>query len=239
MNIWKAGDQPCDVVVFGAHPDDAELFCGGTIAKLVGAGQRVTVVDLTRGELSSNGSVESRRKETQGASEVLGLQGRINLERADGDLYRDEHLVEALVKALRITRPRLIVGPPSPCRHPDHQALHEALNKAHFFCGLAKHLPELPAIPQPKHLQHLEMADRPADLLIDISEQWEIRLKALQCYGTQFQPKLGSTPTFINSGFVEELEARHRQWGKSIGVAFAEPFLCDQPPHLNLPTDLC
>ena len=134
--------------------------------------------------------------------------------------------------------PKVIIGPPPICRHPDHQALHDALKQAHFFCGVKKYLPSVVAIDRPLHLKMLEVSEEKADLLIDISEHWETRMEAVMAYESQFGVSENSTPTFINSGFVESLERRYRECGERIGVRYAEPFLCTQPPEINLPIDL-
>ena len=227
-----------DVIVFGAHPDDAELLCGGTIAKLVQAGQRVAVVDCTEGELSTNGHVELRKLETEQASTILGLSLRLNLGFPDGALGHSEGLVNHLVKILRELRPRLMIGPPQACRHPDHQALHGALKEAHFFCGLPKYEPQLSAMVRPKFIQVVEVANAKPDFMVDISQQWDIRIQAVAAYKSQFEQGQGEK-TFINQGFIERLERRYRQCGEDIGARYAEPFLCETIPRIELPTDLC
>lgn len=231
--------EPCDLLVIGAHPDDAELLCGGTLAKSARAGQRVVVVDVTEGELSTNGSVESRRIETQNASKILKISKRVQLGRPDGGLDSDSSLVDELVKTMRKFSPKVLIGPPPECRHPDHQALHDALQKAHFFCGLKKYQPESPVIERPIHLKVIEVSHEEPDLLIDISDEWELRCEALKAYESQFGHREKQTPTFINSGLLKRLERRYRDFGERIGVKYAEPFLCTQPPVLKLPTDLC
>lgn len=227
-----------DVIVFGAHPDDAELLCGGTIAKLIQAGQRVAVVDGSEGELSTNGHVELRRSETEQASKILELTQRLNLGFPDGVLGHSEGLVRSLVRILRELQPKLIIGPPQACRHPDHQALYAALKEAHFFCGLLKYEPQLPAITRPKFIQYVEVANTKADFVVDISQQWNLRIQAILAYKSQFEQEKREK-TFINEGFLERLERRYRQCGEDIGTSYAEPFLCETAPKIALPTDLC
>jgi len=240
MNLSSLSGKPvpCDLLVVAAHPDDAELFCGGTMAKSVAAGKRVVVVDVTCGELSSNGTPQSRLKEREEATRILGLADRVQLGRPDGGLSGDLELVPCLVRALRAFAPRVLIGPPPSCRHPDHQALHDALKQAHFFCGVKKFMLETTFIPRPLQLMMVEVPNEEPDLLVDISKFWEVRLKSLLAYKSQFDLTAGQTPTFINSGFLEALERRYRDAGQRIGVAYAEPFLCTQPPVIGLPTDL-
>ena len=227
-----------DVIVFGAHPDDAELLSGGTIAKLSLAGQKVAVVDCSNAELSTNGHVELRRIETERASGILKLCQRLNLGFPDGSLGHSERLVPTLVRILRELKPKLVIGPPSVCRHPDHQALYHALKEAHFFCGLPKFDPAWPAIVRPKFIQYIEVSNQKPDFLVDITHYWEARCQAISAYASQFEASQGQK-TFINDGFLGRLERRYRQYGEDIGATFAEPFLCETPPKIDLPTDLC
>jgi bacillithiol biosynthesis deacetylase BshB1 len=238
LDCLSGPPAPCDLLVFGAHPDDAELQCGGTLAKSSALGKKTVVVDVTEGELSSNGSVEGRREERKAASEILGLENRVQMRRPDGGLSLDTELVSELVDVIRAFSPKVIVGPPPHCRHPDHQALHDALKQAHFFCGLKKYRQEIPVVERPLHLKVLEVAQEEPDLLIDISDYWEVRQQALLAYSSQFGISEGQEATFINSGFLETLERRYRDFGERVGVKYAEPFLSTRPPHVNLPTDL-
>ena len=229
----------CDVLIFAAHPDDAELLCGGTIAKLSEHGKHVTLVDCTHAELSTNGDVETRRQETTKASAILGIEQRVNLNRGDGQLNEDHELQDLLVEQLRTHAPAMVIGPPAICRHPDHQALHDHLKSALFFCGLKKFMPEIPHVTRPQHLCYVEVSDLKPDLLIDISAQWNKRVEAIMAYASQFVVDDKKDITFINDGFLERLERRYRSYGESIGVAYAEPFTSARPVHLSLPTDLC
>jgi N-acetylglucosamine malate deacetylase 1 len=226
-----------DVVIFGAHPDDAELLCGGSIIKMAQAGKKVAIVDCTDAELSTNGNVALRKTETAKASELLGIQQRLNLGFADGALGRSNELTKTLVLLLRKLQPSLMIGPPSLCRHPDHQALYHALKDAHFFCGLKKYEPQAPYIPRPKFIQVVEVHQQRPSFLVDITQQWSLRTQVIRAYASQFESKQGEK-TFINSGFLERLERRYRSYGEDLGVEYAEPFICDFLPKLNLPSDL-
>jgi bacillithiol biosynthesis deacetylase BshB1 len=228
----------CDVLVLVAHPDDAELLCGGTLAKLSEAGRRVTVVDATEAELSTNGSVESRRRETLVASDCLQLHSRYQLGYGDGELSTTATLLESLTLAIRELRPKLVIGPPLLCRHPDHQALGQMMAQAVFFSGLKKKWPQLGAVQRPKLWRFVEVSDEPYDVAIDISEFWERRVQAVMAYGSQFSSKDGER-TFINDGFLERLECRYRHIGEQVGVRYAEPFITGVPTLVDLPTDTC
>jgi bacillithiol biosynthesis deacetylase BshB1 len=228
---------PCDVLVFGAHPDDAELLCGGTIAKLSQNGKNVSVVDLTEAELSTNGSVEQRRQETHRASEILKLHSRYQIGLQDGEVENTPQLAERLAIAIRKLSPQLVIGPPTVCRHPDHEALGRSLSHAIFFSGLKKKMPEVKSVTRPQCWRYVEVSDTPCDVVIDITEQWQQRVDAVMAYRSQFDANTGET-TFINDGFLERLERRYRAIGERVGVSFAEPFTTDAPPMLHLPTDL-
>jgi len=234
MIYWsKRPAQPkLDVLAFGAHPDDIELMCAGTLV-LLSRSHQVGAIDVTEAELSTNGNEELRLLECQRATEIMGIHARGNLKRLDGELYRDLELTEMLTMVLRSCQPKIVFGPPHGCRHPDHQALHEALKRAIFYSGVKKYLPSHTAIVRPKFYQYLEVEDQKPDLCINISEVWETKKQAMLAYESQFSIKEGTAATFINSGFIESLERRFRTYGQSSGVMYAEPFLCSSAPLLK------
>lgn len=232
----KPSSHSLDLLIFGAHPDDAELMCSGTLT-LLSKTKKVGVIDITEAELSTNGTPEQRVIETQNATKIMGLDARGNLKRKDGQLYRDHDLTEILTKVLRECQPKVIIGPPDNCRHPDHQALHENLNRAVFYCGLKKFCPEMPSISRPKYYQYLEVQNQTPDFCIDITSVWDEKVKAIQAYQSQFKNTNETSKTFINSGFLESLEQRFKQVGKDSGVEYAEPFLSSKLLCLKKPEE--
>lgn len=232
----KPDSVQLDLLVFAAHPDDAELMAGGTLI-LMSKSFKVGVIDVTQGELSTNGTLEQRQKETALATKILGIQARGNLNRPDGHLYRDEGLTEALTTCLRHCQPKTVIGPPADCRHPDHQTLHESLKRAIFYSGLKNFLPNIPAIVRPKSFQYLEVSDQKPDFCMDISAVWEQKKQAILAYQSQFTRHKSQAETFINSGFIEKLEQRFKSYGDTNSSIYAEPFLSESPIILYHPKD--
>ena len=225
-----------DLLVFAAHPDDAELMAAGTLI-LLSKNFKVGVIDVTKGELSTNGTPEERSQETALATEIMGIQARGNLNRRDGYLYQDDGLTEALTGCIRLCQPKAVIGPPKQCRHPDHQALHEALKRAIFYSGLKNYLPDISAIVRPKSFQYLEVSDQKPDFCVDISAVWEQKKQAILAYESQFTKRKSQAETFINSGFVERLEQRFKSYGELNSSTYAEPFLAESPVILYHPKD--
>lgn len=217
-----------DLLVLSPHPDDAELCCGGLLALCAQRSQRAGILDLTRGELSSNGTPEERAVEAAAAHAVLGLELRENLALPDGGLQEsDREQVDALVAEIRRLRPGLLVGPWTEARHPDHRAAGALARTAHFLAGLRKHRPDLGAAFRPKRLLHYPMRhEAPADLVVDISSVFETKVRAIACHSSQFQ----GVETLLNGEVGGQAFAvRDRYWGASIGVAHGEPYVLGGP----------
>jgi bacillithiol biosynthesis deacetylase BshB1 len=232
----KPNSVQLDLLVFAAHPDDAELMAAGTLI-LMSKNFKVGVIDVTKGELSTNGTPEDRQRETALATKIMGIQARGNLNRKDGYLYQDTDLTEALTLSLRLCQPKAVIGPPPQCRHPDHQALHDHLKRAIFYSGLKNFLPDTPAIVRPKSFQYLEVSDDKPDFCIDISAVWEQKKQAILAYESQFTKRRSQAETFINSGFIEKLEQRFKSYGDLNSSSYAEPFLSESSVILYHPKD--
>ena len=172
-------DQPteCDIVAFMAHPDDAELQCGGTLALAAATGSRAGVVDFSRGELATRGSPEERAAEAEAAAGELGLRCRINLGLPDGHLEDREEYRKEVVRLIRLMRPKVIIAPALADHHPDHMAVATIVDRSFYLSGIAKYLPELEPW-RPNTLLHT-MGTRPAvpSLVVDISKVYETRKK--------------------------------------------------------------
>ncbi|HKI84416.1 MAG TPA: bacillithiol biosynthesis deacetylase BshB1 [Candidatus Krumholzibacteria bacterium] len=230
-----------DALFLSPHPDDVELFCGGTVARLVEAGCEVAIVDLTRGEMSSNGTVEERREASLRAAEILGVKReREVLGLPDGGVNEhDGEQLRALVELLRALRPRLLFAPHGVDRHPDHAAAGSLARRAMFFAGVRRfeargkvHRPRLLAA-YPCHTLV------PVSFTLDVGSVMEARRAAIAAYHSQFQAGPDSTATYINRpGFLEAREARLREWGLASGVEFAEGFVLDEALPLSDPRAL-
>jgi bacillithiol biosynthesis deacetylase BshB1 len=242
-------DALVDLLCISPHTDDAEIGLGGTLRLLAGRGRRVWVCDLTRGELGSNGTPEERWREAAGASEALGLTGRLQLALPDGFVSaRDPAHVAAVTAVLRRLRPRWVITAPAPYRHPDHIATPRLVARAAFMAHLATYHPEppdarwWPGDPPPEALEPwrceaiLEVCppDQRPDVCFDVTGTWDAKLASLACYRSQFESGPGYVPTAINDrAFLGQVERWARDWGWRCGVAYAEAFRTAALPVLD------
>lgn len=231
-----------DVLAFGSHPDDVELCAGGTIAQMILDGYRVGIVDLTRGELGSRGSVEIRAVEAANAAEILGVTRRVNLQLPDGNIENNSENRLAVIRELRSTQPDIILVPAPECRHPDHPAGARLIIDAVFQSGLTKietfgggGTPQ--SVWRPHHVLHyMQSMEFTPTVVVDVSKTWETRNQAVLAYTSQvynpaYQPGEKEPETFIsNPAFMEWYEARSKHYGYRIGASHGEPFLYHQGP---------
>ncbi len=223
-----------DVLAFGAHPDDAEAACGGLLVQLVRQGYRVAICDLTRGELASNGTVAERRAEAEAAARVLGLHGRLDLGLPDGGLHaEDPEQRRCIVATLRTHVPRLILIPDLAARHPDHLAAHALLRQAQFFCGVAGYDAGMPPVERPVLVRALDFHPMVPSFVVDVSAVLPLKLEALRCYRSQFEPGPGRVPTLLNDpAYLQRVETNARTYGQLIGCTAGEPYAVDGPVPL-------
>lgn len=233
--------EKLDVLAVGAHPDDVEICCGGTVCLLVDQGYRVGIVDLTRGELGSRGSAEQRAKEAETARNILGVPVRINLGLPDGDIANTKPNQEALISAIRAYRPDIVlVGAPED-RHPDHGDATRLCTSAIFYAGLAKIETRSADGPQeawrPSHtLHYMQGLNFEPDLVVDVSTVWPRRMNAVRAYASQvhsdrYKETSGEPETFISDpGFIRFIEARAQSLGYRTGAAYGEGFLYRHGP---------
>ncbi len=220
-----------DILVFAAHPDDAELACSGTILKYTSEGKKVGVVDLTQGELGTRGNAQLRAQEAAASAEILGLAIRENLGLRDGFFLNDEINRLKVIEAIRKYQPEIVLANALSDRHPDHGRASELINDAVFLSGLTKIETQLDGQGQkpwrPSLLLHY-IQDRyiQPDILIDITPYWEQKLASIRAFRSQFfDPKSTEPDTYISSpDFLNALEARCREFGKSIQATYAEGF---------------
>lgn len=220
-----SGSFGVDLLAFGPHPDDVEIFCGGILARMADLGHSVGVVDLTRGERASNGTPEERAAEAQEAARILGLRFRENLGLPDTgiDPADREQLVRA-VEAIRRHRPEIVLIPWREERHPDHEAASALLYRAAFYAGVRGF--ETPGLERFVPRQVLQYAMRfrmSPSFVVDTSAVAERKRQAIACYGSQLGRRPGSVPTLVASGTIEAIEARDRYYGSMIGVSHGEP----------------
>ncbi len=218
-----------DLLCIAPHPDDAELACGGWLALASERGQRAGIVDLSAGELATNGTVPGRAAEAQQAAAVLGLAHRSCLGLPDGGLDdRDDAQLTAMVTVLRDLRPALLLAPWTEARHPDHAAAGHLARRALFFAGLAKFRPDVGAAYRPARLLHYPLRHEiRADLVVDITSAVERKQQAIAAHVSQVGPGVA---TAINHPLgLDAWSVRDRYWGASIGVRAGEPYLLGGP----------
>ncbi len=216
-----------DVLAIGAHPDDVELGCGGTVALLAEQGKKVGIVHLTRGEMGTRGTVTEREKEAEAAAAALGAVKMAFLDCGDGGLRLGPAEEDALIDLLRLWRPDLLLGPTPSDRHPDHGRAHRLVADAAFYSGLRKRgqgRAHRPAVTF-SYMQH-----DPFDpsFVVDVSTTWAKKEQALACYGSQLHQagqRREEPETKVSSPeFSLAVEGRARHFGQMIGAALGEPF---------------
>lgn len=225
-----------DALFFGAHPDDVELNCGGTVIKLAESGFKTGIADITQGELSTRGNLKLRKEETRKATELLGIHVRENLGIRDGNIENNETNRIKVISVLRKYKPKLVFIPFHHDRHPDHINASRLISDSCFYSGLVKIKTGNLAPHKPDRIFYYRNAyDMPVSFIFDISSAFEKKRSVLKCYGSQFYHKDSKEPeTFISSKlFDNEIEARARHFGFKTGVEFGEPYFCNESIRLN------
>jgi len=227
-----------DILAFGSHPDDVELGCGGSILSAISQGLKVGIIDLTKGELGTRGTPEIRKKESEKASEILGVSFRKNLGFKDGFFINDKEHQLKVVEVLREHKPSIIFCNAVKDRHIDHPKGSKLVSDSCFLSGLSKintnsknSKNQLPW--SPKQIYHyIQWFDLKPDILIDISEFQEKKMKAIMAYKSQFyNPKSTEPNTPISSkSFIDSIKQRDQNFGRISGVDAAEGFTVERPP---------
>ena len=230
-----------DVLVFAAHPDDAELSMGGTIAKLTSTGLKVGIIDLSRGELGTRGSAEIRMKEAQNAGEILKIAHRENLGFKDGSLKSNEEYLIKIISKIRKYQPKIIFAPYFNDRHPDHIGTSQLVKEAMFFTGLPKISTEennriQPTFRPEKLFYYMQTYEFKPTFISDISGFFESKMKSILAYETQFHnPESLEPETFISQpNFLKFVEARAKYFGFKINKDYGEAFFCEEEIEYDL-----
>ncbi len=233
-----------DVLVFAAHPDDAELAMGGTIAKLSKNDYKVGIIDLTKGELGTRGTVEIRQKEAFLAAGILKVSLRENLLIPDGNIERKKENLMKVVMTIRKYKPKIIFAPYFNDRHPDHIYASRLVKEAMFATGLSKLKTFDREVGQnayrPRKLYYyMQTYQFDPSFIVDISESFDVKMKAVQCYESQFHnPRSKEPETFISRPeFLDYIKSRAQVFGFQIDKKYGEPFYCEEKIELNL-TDM-
>ena len=231
-----------DVLAIGAHPDDVELGVGGLLHKLTQRGRSVAILDLTRGEMASRGDTATRQKEAESAAAHLGVSIRENAGLPDGALDNSPAQREALVPYLRRHRPKVLLAPMSPDRHPDHAAAHDLVRDANFLAGLTRIETEEGAHRAAAlyyYYAYYEPQGGPA-FIVDISRHYAAKKEAISAYASQFyNPEFDGPETHVSSKqFWAGIDKRAAYWGHRGGVSYGEALYSLEPMTLDLPPAL-
>jgi bacillithiol biosynthesis deacetylase BshB1 len=203
--------QPCDLLAIGAHPDDVELTCGGTLIVAARQGYRTAVVDLTGGESGTHGSRDLRAREAEEAAAILGVAVRVNAGLPDAGLHNTDATRRTIVTLLRRIRPRVVILPFPIGRHPDHRVASELCRDASYLAGLQNYAADGPAHRPEKILYTLayrEDAVKPT-FVVDVTEAFEAKLAAIRCYASQFDGKMAAGEIFPAGGDVYQNVRMH------------------------------
>jgi bacillithiol biosynthesis deacetylase BshB1 len=224
-----------DFLFFAAHPDDAEIFCGGTVSRLVSQNYKVGIIDLTKGELSTRGTVEIRAKETHEATKILNIHHRSNLGIADGNIDNTQENRIKIEEAIREQKPKIVFVPYNEDRHPDHINASKVVTEACFYSGLVKIETKHPAFRPKSVIYYFSHVVREPSFIVDISDYLETKIKAIKAFKSQFfNPDSTQPETFIsNKRFIESIEGRARYFGHQIGVEYGEPFFVKSKIKIN------
>lgn len=235
-----------DILVFASHPDDAELGCGGTIAKHTELGHKVAIVDFTKGELGTRGTPETREEEASASAGILGIALRENLQLRDGFFQNDQESQLIVMRTIRKYQPRIILANAIYDRHIDHGKGASLAYDASFLSGLTKvETLDEDGNPQaawrPEAVYHYVQSQFiTPDFIVDISNQWETKMKAVKAFRSQFfNPESNEPETYISKpGFLKMVEARAIEYGHAIGASYGEGFTVRRFPGVNSLFDL-
>ncbi len=224
-----------DILAIGAHPDDVELGCGGTLAKLISEGKTVAVIDLTQGELGTRGTNITRAEEAAEATRVMGYVGRENLKMKDGFLVNSEEYQLEIVKMIRKYQPDIVFANAIDDRHPDHAKAAKLVSDACFLSGLVKIETTLDNESQkawrPKQIFHyIQWKNITPAFVVDVSGFMEKKIEACLAYKTQFYDPNSKEPMtpIATKDFLESIKYRAQDLGRLSGVDYAEGFTTEK-----------
>ena len=228
-----------DALAIGAHPDDVDLSCSGTVIKLGRQGYRVGIIDLTEGELGTRGTRALRREEAENARRILGAVVRENLGIPDGNIENTPEHRLGLIRMIRRYRPEILLIPHHTDRHPDHEHAHVLCREAWFYSGLEKIPTEDGGVDQepwrPRAYYHfMQWFEFEPSFIVDISEEYDRRMEVVRAFRSQFfDPESNERSTILSTPeFMEMLRTRLENYGDRIGKRYGEPFYSPSPIHV-------
>ncbi len=224
-----------DLLFFGAHPDDLELSAGGTIAKMIAAGVRVGMTELTHGEMGTRGSAKARAREAAAAARILGAGFRVQLDFGDGGLRTGREEEMELIDVIRRTRPKVVFAPWPDERHPDHVRAGRIVTDASFYAGLRQIHTKFAAHRPQAVVYYMQNYMLPPSFVIDVSDAWKTKMRAIAAFKSQFYNPESKEPStkLSDKKFIEMIEARGKHFGAMIGVAYGEAFVTKLPPRID------
>jgi N-acetylglucosamine malate deacetylase 1 len=224
-----------DLLFIAAHADDLELAAGGTIAKAVADGVSTGMLELTHGEMGTRGTPQIRNREARAGARILGVKFREQLDFGDGGLRtgREEEL--QLIDFIRRIRPKLVFAPWPDERHPDHVRAGQIATDASFYAGLRQIHTKFPAHRPQAVIYYLQNYVLPPSFVVDVSEHWKTKMKAIGAFKSQFFDAKSKEPktNLADKKFLEMIEARGKHFGAMIGAAYGEAFVTKQPPRVD------
>lgn len=234
-----------DILAFGAHPDDVELGCSGTIAKEISLGKKVGIIDLTRGELGTRGSVAIRNAESEKATQLLGVSVRENLDMRDGFFVNDEAHQLKIIEMIRKYQPEIVLCNAIQDRHIDHGKGSKLVSDACFLSGLRKIETKVNGVLQqvwrPKVVYHyIQWENLQPDFVVDISGFIDIKMESILAYSSQFYDPNSNEPEspISSKNFLESVKYRAQDLGRIIGVPHGEGFTVERYLAVNSLSDL-
>ena len=233
---------PCvDVMAFGAHPDDIELGCGGTLIKLADVGHSVVIVDMVRGELGTRGTVETRKVEAAAAAKVIGAVARENLKLEDGNIHISKDSKHRVVEVVRRYRPRMVLLPYYQDRHPDHYHASQLAYEGAFLAGLTRYESGQPSYRPPQVVYYMGWYEFDPTFIVDITAQFERKMEAIYAYSTQFRPddNFYKRTRLTSKEYHWMVEHRMAYYGSLIGKKYGEGFLSRGKMEVENPLDVC
>lgn len=234
-NKVRAMTNNIHILSFGAHADDVEIGMGGTIAKYTSEGKTVVICDLTKAELSSNGTVELRQEEAMKAAGILGVKERITLNLPDRGLFLSEGAIRQVAHIIRLYRPEIVFVPYEKDRHPDHGNCARIVEEAFFSAGIQKFQTGFDdRAYRPKQLYYYMINGfSTPDFVVDVTNMYERKKESLEAYKSQFTKQANSIDTPLTNNYIPSLEARELLFGKEVGTLYAEGFKVRAPILLN------
>lgn len=220
-----------DILAFGAHPDDVELACVGTLLNAVDRGQQVAIVDLTGGELGTRGSKELRHQEALASAALIGASYRHNLDLGDGFFEINQTNLLKIVAEIRYAKPQIVLANSLDDRHPDHGRAAELVHRAVFLSGLRKIVTSYEGEEQdpwrPKACYHyIQDKNLDPDIVVDISKNFEKKIECIRCFSSQFYDPNSKEPDtpLTRPDFIDFIYGKAKTYGRHIGVEYAEMF---------------